>query len=235
MNRRQVSHNIASSLHIIQQSRFLQCAESVISKTAVSPWTHFASYSIIFSRAPAKFLASAQETSPQLSTGTVNPKGELDHTSWAGKLPYPPYFIGNWSFQFSIWSYGATKKCSYRFREYSHHCGYDYALSQQQIQTTGLNFAILKPEYRISRSFNLILLRFQKWDYNLQQRNWRSGFFLKNWLQISVRRLTSLTMFWAASFTFQSKVSESNLKWPETKFDTITWSIPRLLLRNIRQ
>ena len=81
--------------------RLFQRTESVIINWSTRNSLHivFCNFLACFS----KVLAPAQGTFPQLSTDRVGPKGELDHIS--EQANYPPYFNGNWSFQFSLWSY----------------------------------------------------------------------------------------------------------------------------------
>lgn len=93
-------HNVLSSYNSTTV-RLFQCTESVIMN-----WSTRNSLHIVFCNflaCSSKVLAPAQGTFPQLSTDRVGPKGELDHIS--EQANYPPYFNGNWSFQFSLWSY----------------------------------------------------------------------------------------------------------------------------------
>lgn len=160
MNRRHVSYDVPPSLHTIHVQphpavhRICNRRYGSIAMDSV----HIVSDN--FLACPSKVLASAQGTSPPLSTDSVNPKGELDHISWAGKLPS----IFQWKLKFSVQymklpGHHSTKKCSYRFREYSYHCRRDYMIPQQQIQTPISNFAFAIPECRIFRTFNVIFLR----------------------------------------------------------------------------
>jgi hypothetical protein len=87
--------------------------------------TYFASYSIIFSRAAAKFWRQQRELFPNYRSIDRILRGYLIILS--GKTNFPPYFTGNWSFQLSLWScYQSTKKFDYPLCEYSQYSTYDY-------------------------------------------------------------------------------------------------------------